>query len=486
MQSILSILNRPLPVVAKLFRDRRGAAAVLLAVALSGIVGFAGLGSEVASWYYTTRSMQGAVDSAASTAAATLASATSSGSTITGDQLRNAARSVASTFNFTNGTGSTTVTVNNPPATTTNLDSTRCSPSFTGFNCYVEVIISQPQTALLTGLFLSTGPTISARAVALAKMDATDTGCVVTLNKTASRALQNSGSGALTFTGCSLYDNSNASDALYQGGSGSISTQAAYVVGNSSGSITATDGIHTGMNPTNDPYAWVPSPSAPATTGSCGTGGANGQALDKLFPNNSNTVTINPTGCTTYGFGGSKDLHMTSSQTLNLCPGTYVFYGTSLRMDGQTTINAPPTSNLSTLCPGNTSGGVTIIFSNSSGNSPGIPNISAGATVNLTAPTSGTYKGVAMFQDRLTCTGTGNNNNGCNAALQGSGTQNITGAIYFPNSSLSYSGGASTGGAQCTQLIADTINFTGGSTFNSNCSSAGTKTINYTNGTLVM
>jgi Flp pilus assembly protein TadG len=251
MQSILSILNRPLPVVAKLFRDRRGAAAVLLAIALSGIVGFAGLGSEVASWYYTTRSMQGAVDSAASTAAATLASATSTGSTITGDQLRNAARSVASTFNFTNGTGSTTVTVNNPPASTTNL--LTCGTPFTSFNCYVEVIISQPQTALLTAVFMSTGPTISARAVAKANTTATDAGCVVTLNKTASRALENTGSGSVTFTACALYDNSNASDALYQGGSGSITTQAAYVVGGSSGALTATDGITTGVNPTNDP-----------------------------------------------------------------------------------------------------------------------------------------------------------------------------------------------------------------------------------------
>src|SRR4030088_2994116 len=164
MQSVLSILNRPLRVVAKLLRDRRGAAAVLLAVALSGIVGFAGLGSEVASWYYTTRSMQGAADSAASTAAATLASATATGSTITGDQLRNAGRSVASTYNFTNGTGSTTVTVNNPPATTTNL--TACSAPFTSFNCYVEVIISQPQTAFLTFVFMSSGPTIAAPAVA--------------------------------------------------------------------------------------------------------------------------------------------------------------------------------------------------------------------------------------------------------------------------------------------------------------------------------
>ena len=70
--------------------------------------------------------------------------------------------------------------------------------------------------------------------------------------------------------------------------------------------------------------------------------------------------------------------------------------------------------------------------------------------------------------------------------MQGGGTQNITGAIYFPKSTISYSGGASTGGAQCTQLVADKITFTGGSTFNSNCSSVGTRTISYTNGSLVM
>ena len=495
------LMNRPLPVVAKLFRDRRGAAAVLLAVALSGIVGFAGLGSEVASWYYTTRSMQGAVDSAASTAAAALASATSSGSTITGDQLRNAARSVASTFNFTNGTGSTTVTVNNPPASTTNL--TACSSPFTSFNCYVEVIIAQPQTPLLSAVFMSTGPTITARAVAKANMNVTDAGCVVTLNRTASRALQNSGSGALTFTACALYDNSNASDALYQGGSGSITTQAAYVVGNSSGAITATDGIHTGMNPTNDPYAWVPSPSSYTTNGTCGYGSANGQGIDKLFGNsyngtskittNSSTTIINPTSCSIFGLGGgNKNLQLTNTQTLVLCPGTYVFDNANLSMVGQSTLLAPPTgTTLTTDCPGNTSGGVTIIFSNSTGGSPGIPNVSAGANVTLTAPTSGTYKGVAMFGDRLTCTGNGNsdvNGNGtaCTPAMEGQGTQNVTGAVYFPKETVKYAGGASSGGATCTQLVADKINFSGGSTFNSDCSSAGTKTISYTNGSLVM
>jgi hypothetical protein len=89
-----------------------------------------------------------------------------------------------------------------------------------------------------------------------------------------------------------------------------------------------------------------------------------------------------------------------------------------------------------------------------------------------------------MFQQRTTCTGNGSNS--CNANLAGGGTQNINGAIYFPNNAISYSGGSSTAGYQCTQLIADTISYTGGSTFNSQCSSSGTQTINATNGTLVM
>ena len=256
MGSILPVIRRRVPVFTGVLRDRRGAVAVLLAIALSVIVGFAGLVSEVASWYYTTRSMQGAVDSAASTSAAELASATSSGLTVTGDQLRTAPRSIAATFNFTNGTGNTTVTVNNPPATTTNL--TACSSPFTSFNCYVEVIISQPQTALLSALFMSTGPTITARAVALANLTATDDGCVVALS-TAAKAIDIStvGSPALTLNDCAIYDNSpDNPGALTLGGAATINAKAAYIVGTVSGSgLTTTDGTFEGVNPILDPYA---------------------------------------------------------------------------------------------------------------------------------------------------------------------------------------------------------------------------------------
>jgi hypothetical protein len=84
--------------------------------------------------------------------------------------MTSAAKSIA-TYGFVDGTASTTVAVNNPPATTTGL--ANCSSPFAGFNCYVEVIVTQPQTPLLSGIFLSSGPTIEARAVALANTTAT-------------------------------------------------------------------------------------------------------------------------------------------------------------------------------------------------------------------------------------------------------------------------------------------------------------------------
>jgi len=272
MSRSLLIPKRPLRAIRRLLRDRRGATAVMLAIALSGIVGFAGLGSEVAAWYFTTRAMQGAASSAASSAAAELAAGAVFGSVPSNDQLTHTGRSVSATFSFTNGTANTTVSVNHAPATTTGLDSSRCDARLTGtsaYGCYVEVVIQQPQTPLSSSLFMSTGPTITARAVALANTGAQDTGCVLALDGVASRAANAGGSGNLTFNNCAIYSNSNASDGIYVGGSGQVNAQAAYVVGNISGTVNTTDGSHTGMNPALDPYRNVAVPSS-STVQPCG------------------------------------------------------------------------------------------------------------------------------------------------------------------------------------------------------------------------
>jgi Flp pilus assembly protein TadG len=474
MNSILLIVHRPLRRFSGVLRDRRGAAAVLLAVALSGIVGFAGLGSEVASWYYTTRAMQGAADSAAATAAAALSSATATGATITGDQLRNAGRSVAATFNFANGTNSTTVTVNNPPATTTNL--TGCSSPFTGFNCYVEVLISQPQTPLLTSVFMSTGPTIAARSVAFANTSVTADGCIVALDKTSGHnGISLSGSPTLTLTGCALIDNSSLANG------GTITAKSAYVSGSISGSTpTTTDGTFTGTNPMPDPYLNLAVPSY--THGNCDQG--NSSNGTKITGNKVRAYI--PSGSTPYIF--CQGLQVQGGSTAILCPGTYIMDRGTLDLLGGGILVAPPTATTvppmsAALCGADLTGGVTIVLTNSSSTTGPPANISIGAnsTSTFTAPTSGSLSGIALFQDRMACA-----SNNCGDSLGGGAAQNLTGVMYFPSNIVTYNGGASTGGSVCTKLIAYQITFSGNPNFFSNCSSAGTKTISYTNGQLVM
>jgi hypothetical protein len=69
--------------------------------------------------------------------------------------------------------------------------------------------------------------------------------------------------------------------------------------------------------------------------------------------------------------------------------------------------------------------------------------------------------------------------------LNGGGTQNITGAIYFPQQIVNYAGNSPTGGPQCTQLIAWKINFTGTSNFQNNCTDVGVQKLSLTGGKLV-
>src|SRR5438876_320715 len=98
MANLALIPPRAPSLAARLLRDRRGATAVMLAIALTGIIGFAGLGTEVAAWYFTKSAMQGAADFAATSSAAQLAAGAIAGSAPTSTQLTDTGRSVAAKF----------------------------------------------------------------------------------------------------------------------------------------------------------------------------------------------------------------------------------------------------------------------------------------------------------------------------------------------------------------------------------------------------
>ena len=91
--------------------------------------------------------------------------------------------------------------------------------------------------------------------------------------------------------------------------------------------------------------------------------------------------------------------------------------------------------------------------------------------VKISAPTTGTYRGIAIMGDR---------NNDVDIYLSGNNGAKVVGAVYSPNrnshikytgSSVAYSAG------QCTQVIGGSVEFTGNSNFSTNCSASGTTAI---------
>jgi hypothetical protein len=103
----------------------------------------------------------------------------------------------------------------------------------------------------------------------------------------------------------------------------------------------------------------------------------------------------------------------------------------------------------------------------------GTVKINGQARLELSAPTSGDYAGIVFYQDRDATQATPPAAN----KLNGGSELKLTGALYFPNGNLEYEGGADQVG--CTQIIADTIKFTGNSSIviNDACAGTGVTTI---------
>ena len=92
--------------------------------------------------------------------------------------------------------------------------------------------------------------------------------------------------------------------------------------------------------------------------------------------------------------------------------------------------------------------------------------LSASTTHTITAPTSGSMAGIAIYQDGTAATGTITN------TLSGTSTVNFTGLLYFGHQNVVVSGSSENQQAAYTAMVAYTINYSGTSTLflNSNYS----------------
>ena len=83
--------------------------------------------------------------------------------------------------------------------------------------------------------------------------------------------------------------------------------------------------------------------------------------------------------------------------------------------------------------------------------------VNASSKINMSAPTSGEFAGIAIYQDRRAQDSPSAQNK-----VNGNSDSTITGALYFPSQELDYNGTGNTT-ASCTMFVARRIKFSGNS-----------------------
>jgi len=303
------------------------------------------------------------------------------------------------------------------------------SGKYEGQSETVEVVLTTTVERFFSQVFDSRPITLTGRAVA--RFTRTQDACVLALNRTASSAANFAGNANVTFNGCSVMANSTAADAVNVQGAASLSTDCLISVGgvqtNSGVTLTKCPSALTEVPPVADPFADVPAPQQPS--GAC-----------KRAPNNPRTSYSLSAGryCNGLDIKGDGVLE----------PGVYY-------LDGDLNVASNATLKGS---------GVTIYLHGAAK-----VTINGAATVDLQAPTSGPYAGILIFADR-------ENRTGNTSRFNGTAASRLTGAIYMPTQAIEYLGNFS-GINGCTQVVGDTIKWSGSASVAVDCEALGLRTI---------
>jgi Flp pilus assembly protein TadG len=392
-------------------RESRGGQAIILFVlALPVLFGMVGLAFDIGFLEMLKHKAQTAADAAAIAGAVDLPYGS----------MTTSARAASAVNGFTNGVNGASIVVNNPPSIGPHAGGS-CSGGSPSPNCnYVEVVVSQPEpTFFLRMVGAASSTPVAARAVAYN----TAGDCVFALNPTMSGALTLL-IGAINTPNCAVIVDSNDPSAV-SGFLAFVTARQIGIVGNYSGCFLCFFNPNpvTGIAPESDPLAYLPAP----TVGAC-------PVTVKTI--SSGSVTLNPSlGCYNVNITGNANVtfmpgeysaiavNSGAAPTLTFQPGTYVIQGSgglSLGGNGSTV-----TGNGVTFYLGPSAGGVSV---------NGVLN-----TMNLVAPTTGTYAAILFFQDRSNthpaCIG------GCGVSLSGIlQFLQVQGALYFPSAALSFTG----------------------------------------------
>jgi Flp pilus assembly protein TadG len=357
--------------IISLLGNRRGSVGVITAITAFAVCGLVGLGVDVSLWYMNARRIQTIAEVTALSAGRLLSDSSQTTSTIT---------TVANNDALLNGFSTATDTLavsfgpsgNAPPAATT-----------------ITVTVKRSVPLVFSALFLSSQPVASAAATASSTGPAV---CIYVLG-TGSQTLTVNSSFNLNAPNCEIDVASTASTAAIFDSGATLSVMKTCVAGTVINNGATVGGLATRCSTHSNPYKGT---LAAPTVGGCTVNSAN----------YSGTVSLNPgTYCGNFNFNGTG--------TVKLAAGTYIFNGTNWNINSGWTI---------------TGTGVTFYFVNSSS----YVQFNSGVTVSLTAPTSGTYANVLMFEpDGLSTS---------SFAIDGASSSGhaLQGLVYLPSRNITF------------------------------------------------
>lgn len=413
----------------KLWNDERGNALIIFGASLPMIMGAAGLASDTIQWALWKRELQRAADSAAIAGVYAKVQGASYSSAVTTDLARN--NDIAG------------ITIN------TSATSAPSAGAYTSDANAVRVSLQAKQQLSFSSMFMTATPTVTATATAT--IVPSGDYCVISLESTATTGISVGGTASVDL-GCGMITNSTSMEAAIAFGSSTVDASPIAAVGGLDAGDNWGDDVQ--LLPFTmaqaDPFANInpPSPSG------C-------QKFDNYLPvgqenKNNGTVDLSTvhsgggTYCIKENGGSPASLQIQGDVTLG--PATYVLDATSLKMSS---------SSAKLKC-----NGCTIILTSSTAatDSTSIGGVDmSGGEIDLIAPSTGTYKGISIYQDRRA-----QNSSSAKNIINGNGFSSFQGAFYFPNQEFQFAGntGMTT---QCVQMVARRVTFTGTSAISNTC-----------------
>ncbi|MEO6248382.1 MAG: pilus assembly protein TadG-related protein [Sphingomicrobium sp.] len=436
--------------LSRIWQNRRGNVIIIMGAMLPLVIGCAGLATDTIQWTLWKRQLQRAADSAAIAGVYTRTvtdTQTAVETAVCNDLVKNQHTGLVLAGSYTTC----------PDGTTRRGPVTLLSDSGNATK-QVRVSLTVQQSLPFSSMFMTSVPQIVANATA-SSVPGGGTACFLGLTTSASETgLAFTGNAAVVAPNCDGFSDSSSTNSSSAKGSADVTLNTVGGVGG----VQASNNFHvTAYRPYSpvlaDPFIGIaPNPTdmvckATITT-TTGNGNGNGSGGSTSSTTTTAAValdenTVLPLADASSGVSKATNcfssLSVSSGKTLTLPAGTYYINGGDAFIQGNITCTA-----------------CTIILTNVDPTSTTIGQfkVNASSNVNLTAPTSGTYAGIAIYQDRRAVDSNANVNK-----INGNSNSIINGAMYFPNQQLEYNGTGTTS-AVCTMFVAKRLVFTGNST----------------------